>query len=48
MIADGIARAFNYALIMLFVIGVTMGAGLVWGVPKLWHWLKPILHAWTG
>lgn len=34
-------------LIGIAVICFALGALCVWGLPLLWHWLKPIIHGLT-
>ena len=29
------------------VIAATVGGLLVWGIPKLWEWVKPMIHSFT-
>lgn len=48
MIGDAIAWALNRFIVVLFVAAFTLGALIVWGLPKLWHWLKPIIHQVTA
>jgi hypothetical protein len=40
---DSIVAGF----IVLVVIAFLLGGAAVWGLPKLWHWLKPIIHGVT-
>jgi hypothetical protein len=46
--ADGIGQSFLIGVILLVVFSFTLGAALMWGVPKVWVWLMPIIHAWTA
>lgn len=47
-----IGRAIGEAIIGLIAIaavaGVAFGALVVWGLPKLWAFLKPLIHALTA
>lgn len=47
-IGDAIAASIMMMLIGVFVAGVLLTLTLVFGVPWLWHVLKPWLHAITG
>lgn len=47
-LASGLARDMGLALIAIMVISLLAGAGLALGLPPLWHWLKPIIHAVTA
>jgi hypothetical protein len=48
MIGDAIAWAMGRFIVGLFVAAFTLGALSVWGLPKLWHWLKPLIHQVTA
>jgi hypothetical protein len=48
MIGDAIAWAMTRFIIGLAVVSFVLGALVVWGLPKLWDWLKPIIHAVTS
>ncbi len=37
--------AFRWMFYALFGAGLLTGAVIFWLVPKLWHWLKPLIHA---
>lgn len=32
----------------LVLFGLVIGALLMWLLPKLWHWLVPLIHAWSA
>jgi hypothetical protein len=34
--------------ITAFVAGGTLVWFLMWAMPHLWHWLRPIIHSWTA
>ena len=42
------APDFAKAYLTVLAIGAGGGALAVWGVPKLWSWVKPLIHALTG
>lgn len=48
MVGDAIAWAMGRFIVGLAVVAFTLGALVVWGLPKLWHWLKPIIHSVTA
>lgn len=35
-------------MVGVFVAGVVFVLFAIYGIPWLWHLLKPLLHAWTG
>jgi len=43
-IGDAIIRGIIAVAIMAF----GLGALSVWGLPKLWELLKPLIHTWTA
>ena len=43
----GIAESVATVLIILVIIVFALGALTMWGLPKLWIILKPIIHAIT-
>jgi hypothetical protein len=47
-IGNMMARALMVYTIIGASIAFSAGALAVWGLPKLWHALKPALHALTG
>lgn len=40
-------RDFMQFMIVLVLLGVGIGALLFLGVPSLWEWVKPLIHAAT-
>jgi len=46
--ADGIGQSLLIGLIILVILSLSVGALLMWGLPKLWIFLKPIIHAITA
>lgn len=47
-IGEGIAWAFGRFIVALAVIAFGLGALAVWGLPKLWAWIKPWIHQVTS
>lgn len=47
-IGGGMARAMTAFLLLVASCAFLAGGMLVWGIPQLWHWLKPLLHRWTS
>lgn len=43
-IFDSLAAFFITAIVVAFMLGGVS----VWLLPKLWHWLKPIIHNFTA
>lgn len=41
---DAIAWAVGRFIAGLFVVAFVLGGLAVWGLPKLWHSLKPFIH----
>lgn len=39
---------FTGLFIFLIIIGVVIGTSLTVGIPVVWDWIKPIIHAWTA
>jgi hypothetical protein len=46
--ADGIGKSIALGIIILIILSFTIGALATWGLPKLWIFLKPIIHAVTA
>lgn len=46
----GRAIANYIAGMFLLIAGVAFitGAAVMWGLPQLWHWFKPILTGWLA
>lgn len=44
----GAALANYVGQVLLLALGVAFitGATVMWGLPQLWHWFKPILVGW--
>ena len=42
-----IAAGLAGLIVGLAVICFALGGLVVWGIPILWHWLKPIIHGLT-
>lgn len=36
------------AFYAMFAMGVLAGAVVFWLIPKLWYWLKPLIHLVTS
>lgn len=45
---DLMMKAIIIQLIIFAVLCIAFGGLLVWGIPKLWAWLLPIIHVWTA
>ncbi len=45
---DAMYKAIIVQLFILAVVCVGFGALLVWGLPKLWAWISPIIHNFTA
>lgn len=45
---DAIYKGMVTGIAILLAIAFTFGALAVWGLPKVWDWIKPIIHAVTG
>lgn len=48
MIGEAIARSMARMVMFLVVTAFALGALTVWGVPKLWSFLKPLIHQVTA
>lgn len=48
MIGEGYARAMTAFLLAVALSMFALGALAVWGLPKLWGWVKPVIHAITA
>ena len=52
MMGQGFGQAIGDRVVRLaaiLVVGAfTFGMVAMWGIPKLWQWIKPILHTFTG
>ena len=35
-------------MIALAILAFSVGALAMWGIPKLWEIVKPLIHAWTA
>jgi hypothetical protein len=46
--ADGIGAALALWVVILIAAAFGLGALAMWGLPKLWAWLLPIIHAATA
>lgn len=46
--ADAIGRQLAAWVCSLIVCAFGLGALVMWGVPKLWELLKPLIHAATS
>jgi len=46
----GNAIAESVAVTLIFLLALVFGLGMLtmWGMPKLWAWLMPIIHAATA
>jgi hypothetical protein len=40
----GLILLFMIAVVVAFLLGITAA----WGIPKVWAWLKPIIHVATS
>lgn len=45
---SGMLDGLMTAVITLLVIAFILGGITVWVLPKIWHFLKPLVHTWTG
>ena len=41
-------RMFAEFIIGVVLISAAIGGLAVWGLPKLWSWIKPLIHSFTG
>jgi hypothetical protein len=48
MYGELIARALAFWIAMIAVIAFALGCLAVWGIPKLWAFLKPLIHQVTA
>lgn len=48
MYGEAIAWAISRLIAVLVIGAFVLGGLAVWGLPKLWHWLKPIIHQVTA
>jgi cell division FtsZ-interacting protein ZapD len=48
MIGEGFAYVLSRFIAMLFVGAFIAGGLCVWGLPKLWAWIKPWIHQVTA
>ena len=42
-----IAQGVGAIIVVAFIVAFALGALVMWGLPLLWHWLKPIIHGLT-
>lgn len=47
-IGDAVGRYMTMLFIFWITIAFAFGALCMWLVPKLWHWIIPIIHKATG
>ena len=45
--ADGIGKSIALGIIILVALSLFLGAFAMWFIPKLWIFLKPIIHSIT-
>ena len=45
--ADEIGRQLLRWVAVLVIAAFLLGGLVMWGIPKLWDWLKPLIHGWT-
>jgi hypothetical protein len=43
-----IGEAVVGMIVGAFLAGMALGVMLTAGLPKLWQWLKPLIHSWTA
>ena len=48
MYGNALAEGLVGLLIVMLVAAAAVGGLAVWLLPKLWDWLKPIIHSFTG
>lgn len=48
MIGRGLEQAVMGMVIMFAVVGFVLGGFVFWLLPKIWAWLKPLIHAATS
>mgnify|MGYP000879960937 FL=1 len=48
MFGQALAQAFIGVIVFVAIVAAACGGLLVWGVPILWSWFKPWIHAVTG
>jgi hypothetical protein len=47
-IGDAIGEAILKMIILAVIAGFLLCGFIFWGIPAIWEWLKPYLHAWTA
>jgi hypothetical protein len=47
-LADLLAKTVQAVIIVAFVLGVALTLFFTLVLPKLWEWLKPLVHQWTA
>ena len=45
---SSIGQSLVVGIIILIIIAFSLGALVTWGLPKLWLFIKPIIHAITA
>jgi hypothetical protein len=45
---DDFGQQLVVFFIFVIVVAMSVGGAAVWLLPKLWHWLKPIIHNFTA
>ncbi len=48
MFSDEIFKGMIIFFIICILLAIVFGAGLMWTFPKIWEWVKPLLHAATA
>lgn len=45
-LGQAIANYVGGVFLMALGVAYLTGAAMMWGLPHLWHWFKPILVGW--
>lgn len=48
MFSDEIFKGMIIFFIICVLLAIVFGAGLMVALPKVWEWVKPLLHAATA
>lgn len=48
MYGKALGDAITGAIILVGMVAFVLGGLVFWGLPKLWAWIKPLIHAATG
>jgi hypothetical protein len=48
MWSSGLWEGMVIFFFVCIALAMSAGAALMWVAPKIWAWVKPIVHAWTS